>query len=261
MIDDTDRTAESEHDATTSSAGAWHRTPRRRVLRALGGASAVLAAAGVASAGNKGPKKDDDHETYDGHTDDDPAEDEDGDGKPEAPTPAEPEKDLDRKASVHFDAQVTDGTYIVADDVVVPTAGFLSIHQLQTEIDGDEFYYVNRENGGPQNAAQTIVGYSEYLEPGIYDEVRVEIYEDDDLPPVGDSDPDRLEDPAVLLALMHIDGNDNEQWDLFDNEDIVDAAYDFGDTDFAPPFDRPSDIAAIVPIGNDDLADEFEISR
>ena len=58
---------------------------------------------------------------------------------------------------------------------------------------------------------------------------------------------------------MHIDGNDNEEWDLFDTEDVADFAYDFGKTQFAPPFDRPSDIAAVVPL--EENAEEFEISR
>jgi hypothetical protein len=218
---------------------------RRTVLRTLGAVAALFGVSSAATA-HKGP---------DGHDDDD--HDHDDDLK--APTPAEPEEDVGEETSIRFDAQVTDGTYVVAEDVVVPTAGFLSIHQSNTVVDGEEFDYINTEDGSPRNAAQTIVGFSEYLKPGIYDEVKVEIYQDDDLPPVAASSQHRLEDPAVLLALMHVDGNDNEQWDLFDNEDIVDAAYDFGDTEFVPPFDRPDDVAAVVPLEENE--DVFEISK
>ena len=221
------------------------------MLQALGGASAALGLSGIASAGKNDP------DIPDGFDDEKQAKDKDGDGDLEAPTPAEKEEDLGRRASVRFEDQVTDGTYVVANDVVVPTAGFLSIHQLETEIDDETFYYINRENGGPQFAAETIIGFSDYLETGIYDRVPVDIYEEDRLPPVGASGQDRLEDPESLLALMHIDGNDNQEWDLFDNVDIVDAAYDFGDTNFAPPFDRPTDIAALVPL--EENADEFDI--
>lgn len=257
-----DNADRGESESTTTERG--HNTPRRPVLRALGGASAVLGLSGIASAGGKGPKKDDEdedkdkHETYNGYTKDHPAKDEDGDGLPEAPTPAEPEVDLGEEASVRFEAQVTDGSYVVAKDVVVPTAGFLSIHQLDgAEIDGEEFYYINEENGAPQNAAQTIVGGSDFLEPGIYDRVPVDIYEDDRRPLVAETGQDRLEFPKPLLALMHIDGNGNEEFELFDNDDIVDAAYDFGETDLTPPFDRPSDIATVVPLENN--AEEFDI--
>lgn len=151
-----------------------------------------------------------------------------------------------------------DGTYVVGNGVVVPTGGFLSIHQLNNvEIDGEEFYYIDRENGAPQFAPQTIIGHSEFLEPGVYNRVPVDIYEDERHPLVDETDQDRLEDPEPLLALMHVDGNDNEEWDLFGNQNIVDAAYDFGATNFAPPSDRASDIAAVVPL--EENADEFEI--
>jgi hypothetical protein len=224
---------------------------RRTVLRTVGAVGALFGVSGVASAGGKTDGHDHDHD----HDHDD--DDDDDDLK--APTPAEAEEDVGEETSIRFDAQVTDGTYVVAEDVVVPTAGFLSIHQSNTEIDGEQYDYINTEDGSPQNAAQTIVGFSEYLEPGIYDEVKVPIYQDDDLPPVAASGQHRLEDPAVLLALMHVDGNDNEEWDLFDNEDIVDAAYDFGDTEFAPPFDRPDDVAAVVPLEENE--DVFEIYK
>jgi len=120
---------------------------------------------------------------------------------------------------------------------------------------GEVFNYV-AEDGGPQNAAQTIIGYSEYLAVGVYDRVVVDIFEDEELLPVSD-DRDRLEEPQVLLALMHTDGNGNGEWDLFDNEDIQDAAYDFGTTDLAPPYDRPSDVAPVIPL--EENAEEFDV--
>ena len=245
-----------EQRSITGADDDGHYPGRRTVLRTTGALSALLATTGLVSGKSEADDEDDDGSEYGG---DDMDEDDDDDGIPEAPLPGEPEEDVGEEASVRFDDQVTDGTFVVAEDVVVPTAGLLSIHQLVVEVDGEQFNYVNSVDGAPQFPIQTIVGYSDFLEPGIYDEVKVHVYADDDLLPVGDSGQDRLEDPQVLLALMHIDGNDNEEWDLFDTEDVADFAYDFGETRFAPPFDRPSDIAAVVPL--EENAEEFEISR
>jgi hypothetical protein len=216
---------------------------RRTVLKATGALSTLGVTTGLVSAGGGASAEDHHHDSNDGN-------------ELKAPTPAEPEVDLGEKASVRFEDQVTDGTYIVARDVVVPTAGFLSIHELVAENPGGEVFDYVAEDGGPQNAAQTIIGYSEYLAVGVYDRVVVDIFEDEELLPVSD-DRDRLEEPQVLLALMHTDGNGNGEWDLFDNEDIQDAAYDFGTTDLAPPYDRPSDVAPVIPLEKN--AEEFDI--
>jgi hypothetical protein len=227
------------------------------MLKTLGAAGALFGVSSVGSASGKSGDKD----GHDGFDDDKEAEDEDGDGIPDASNPSEHEEDVGQEASVRFDSQVTDGSYVVANDVVVPTAGFLSIHQLDDAlaVDGEEVYYIDREDGSPQFAAQTIIGGSDLLEPGVYDRVPVDIYADDRRPLVEERGIDRLDDPKPLLALMHVDGNDSGEFELFDNDDIEDTAYDFGETDFAPPFDRPSDIAALVPIGDDDLAEQFDI--
>ncbi|KYH23886.1 hypothetical protein HAPAU_39650 [Halalkalicoccus paucihalophilus] len=76
---------------------------------------------------------------------------------------------------------------------------------------------------------------------------------------------DRLPEATVLVSLPHVDSNENEEWDFFD-EDDEDPAYGFEDvgapTDgsFAPPGpDRPTDIEAVVPLEENE--DEFHISR
>ena len=109
MSDDTQRERETDTERESDDEK-WYAAPRRRVLQTVGGAGAALTLAGVTSGKSEADDEDDD-DTYDADGD---HEDEDGDGDLEAPTPAEPQEDLDEEASVRFEAQVTDGTYVVA---------------------------------------------------------------------------------------------------------------------------------------------------
>ena len=151
-----------------------------------------------------------------------------------------------------FSDQVTDGTYVVVDEINITTeeGGFASIHIANPAEGIADPGFINTETGEPQNAAATIVGYSEYLEPGRYENLRVPIFEDEELQAVPE-DVDRLPEPAVLVALGHVDSNENEEWDFYD-EDDPDPAYNGAAENtenlYAPPLARPTDIAAVVPL-------------
>lgn len=160
-------------------------------------------------------------------------------------------------AFTRFESQVTDGTYVVVDEARLTTPGFVSVHIARPEEGIADVGFINPENGEAQNAAATIIGFSEFLEPGTYENVHVPLFEDEELDAVS-GEIDRLPEPAVLVSLPHEDSNGNREWDFYDETD-EDPAYDFGDTTFAPPLDRPTDIAGVVPLAEN--TDQFEISR
>ena len=218
---------------------------RRTVLKTLGAAGAVVGTTGIASAGGGATDaKDDDHD----HQGDDRSNEKDADDK---------RNDADGDAFIRFGNQVTDGTYVIVDEIRFTTPGFVSIHIARPEEDIADVGFINPENGDPQNAAATIIGYSEFFEPGTYEDVEVSLFEDEELDAVS-GEIDRLPEPAVLVSLAHKDSNDNREWDFYD-EGNEDPAYDFGETQYAPPFDRPTDVAAVIPLEENE--DEFEISR
>jgi hypothetical protein len=225
---------------------------RRRVLQALGGTGALLATGGSASAA----EHDDEPEEPDADGD---VEIEDGE------TETNDDTAMVDEAFSRFSDQVTDGTYVIVDEVAIttPEGGFVSIHIARPEEGVADVGFINPEDGLSQNAAATIIGYSEWLEPGVHENVCVPIFEDTELDAVPE-DMDRLEEPTVLVSLAHVDSNENQEWDFYDEGD-EDPAYGFTETPqmvenaYAPPGDRPSDIAAVVPLENN--AGEFQISR
>lgn len=261
MSDDEKSKGRKELDQEDSEMRTWYTAPRRRVLQAIGGVSAALVLTGGASAsGMESDNQEDDEENDLGNEED---ADDDKDDEHEKPNDADDmdedgeRDDADGDAFSRFEDQVTDGTYVIVEEVRLTTPGFVSIHIARPEEDIADVGFINTENGDPQNAAATIIGYSEFLEPGTYEDVKVPLFEDEELDAVS-GEIDRLPEPAVLVSLAHEDSNDNEEWDFYD-EGNEDPAYDFGDTMFAPPFDRPTDIAAVVPLEANE--DEFEISR
>ena len=133
---------------------------RRRVLQTIGGVGASLAMSGTALAGC-----DDDHEKD--------ADKKDGDRKD-----GRDEGAVSDQAYSRFSSQVTDGTYVVVDEINITTeeGGFASIHIARPEEGVADVGFINPENGEPQNAAATIIGYSEWLEPGLHENVEVPIF-------------------------------------------------------------------------------------
>lgn len=239
MSDNSKRSTANEPASTPTT-----NSSRRRVLQALGGTAAALGFAGSASA------MDNEDVEYT------PNEDQ----RPEGPLGGGKGLSYSR-----FSDQVTDGTYVIVDEVNITTeeGGFVSIHLARPEEGIADVGFINEDDGSPQNAADTIIGYSEYLKQGLHQNVKVPIFTVKELNAVPD-DVDRLPEPAVLVSLQHIDSNENEDWDFFDEED-EDPAYGPGvgeptDGLFAPPGpDRPTDIAAVVPLKEN--ADDFHISK
>ncbi|MDL5360638.1 hypothetical protein [Halalkalicoccus sp. NIPERK01] len=232
-------------NGTESQRTTTHSSSRRRVLQALGGTAAALGFAGSVSAS-----------VDDGDVEYTPNEDQ----RPEGPLGEGRGLSYSR-----FSDQVTDGTYVIVDEVNITTeeGGFMSVHIARPEEGIADVGFINPEDGSAQNAAATIIGYSEHLEQGLHQNVKVPIFQVKELQAVPD-DMDRLEEPTVLVSLPHIDSNENEEWDFFDDDD-EDPAYGPGvgeptDGTFAPPGpDRPTDIAAVVPLEENE--EDFHIFR
>lgn len=250
MSDKSQNTAANENESTRpSSTPTRMRTAlpsRRRVLQAVGGVGASLAIAGNASADQDGDDTKDLDDEYDGDR---------MDGRDEACVGGE--------AYSRFSDQVTDGTYVVFDEINIttPEGGFASCHIARPEENVADVGFINPENGEPQNAAATIIGFSDYLEQGLHENVRVPLFEDEELDAVAE-DMDRLEEPTVLISLAHVDSNENQEWDFYDEGDedpAYNGAADNTENQYAPPLARPTDIAAVVPL--EENFDAFEISR
>ncbi|XVH30292.1 DUF7282 domain-containing protein [Haloferacaceae archaeon DSL9] len=99
-------------------------------------------------------------------------------------------------ATVEFSDQETDGTTVVVDAVALPEGGFVVIHDSSL-LDGA--------------AVESIIGVSDYLEPGEHENVEIALYEGVE---GADFDQSELEDDDTLIAMPHLDTNENETFDF-----------------------------------------------
>ena len=149
-----------------------------------------------------------DNETDDGldnETDDglDNETDDGLDNETDDEQPAEP------NASVTFDDQETDGSTVTVESVNVSEGGFVTIHDSSL-LEGATF--------------DSVVGSSEYLEPGEHEDVEVQLF-DDETVPGAEFDQDALEDNETLIAMPHLDTNDNETYDFLETDGEEDGPY------------------------------------
>ncbi|WP_231185715.1 hypothetical protein [Haladaptatus sp. DYF46] len=126
-----------------------------------------------------------------------------GPGVPEQPTMS----NLD--ADVTFDNQTSDGQTVTVDSATLSEGGFVTIHDSSL-LDG--------------NVVGSVVGTSEYLEPGTHENVSVTLNEP-------------LTESQTLIAMPHLDTNDNQVYDfvtsggsadlpyVVDNNIVADSAY------------------------------------
>ena len=109
-------------------------------------------------------------------------------------------------ASVEFDDQTTSGEVVGVASANLSEGGFVVIHDA-TLLDGDVF--------------GSVIGASEYLEPGEHDSVSVQLY---DVPGL-ETDQTSLEEDQTLVAMAHFDTNDNETYDFLTTGGEEDGAY------------------------------------
>ena len=100
-------------------------------------------------------------------------------------------------ASVSMSDQSTDGTAVVVDSATVEDGGFIAIHDSSL-LDGE--------------ALASVIGVSEYLEPGSYEDLTVELSD-----PIAEAD--------TLIAMPHRDTNGNEEYEFVSSGADADGPY------------------------------------
>jgi hypothetical protein len=120
-------------------------------------------------------------------------------------------------ANVSFDEQDSNGTAVFVEEITLPEGGFVAIH----EFSGDE-----------DEPIGTVVGVSEYLEPGTHEEVTVHLFDvrgmTDEVAHLGES--------QELLAVAYRETNANRQFDFVETNGQVDEPY--LDADDEPVYNR-----------------------
>ncbi|RBI63324.1 hypothetical protein DMJ13_01930 [halophilic archaeon] len=117
---------------------------------------------------------------------------------PAVPGAPEQPQDVSRlSANVTFENQTTAGETVTVDSVSMSEGGFVVVHD-RSLLDG--------------NVVGSVVGASEYLEPGTHEDVTV-----------------RLEEPIdrsqVLIAMPHLDTNGNQVYDFSKSDGQKDIPY------------------------------------
>jgi len=142
------------------------------------------------------------------------------------------EEDDDETASVSFEEQESDGESVEVASATLPDGGFVAIHD-STLLDGE--------------VIDSVVGVSEYLESGDHEDVSVDLYEG---VPGAEFDQDGLTEDETLIAMPHLDTNDNEEYDFVESEGSDDGPYT---EDEEPVID---DAEVTVEDGDDEEDDE-----
>ena len=109
-------------------------------------------------------------------------------------------------ASVEFNDQTTSGEVVGVASANLSEGGFVVIHDA-TLLDGDVF--------------GSVIGASEYLEHGEHDSVSVQLY---DVPGL-ETHQTSLKEDQTLVAMAHLDTNDNETYDFLTTSGEEDGAY------------------------------------
>jgi hypothetical protein len=130
-----------------------------------------------------------------------------GEAPPETPGPTEPvpgnDTDTD-EASVTFDEQTSDGTVVTVASVTLPDGGYVAIHN-DALLDGD--------------AVGSVIGVSEYLEPGTAEDVSVTLF---DVPGANLTET-QLTESQLLIAMPHEETNDNTAYDFVATDGAADG--------------------------------------
>jgi hypothetical protein len=116
------------------------------------------------------------------------------------------EEAAEETATVTFDDQESDGTTVTIDEVNVSDGGYVAIHDASL-LDG--------------NVVGSVVGVSEYLEPGEYEDLDVELFDVEG----ADFDESELTEDQTLIAMPHLDTNDNETYDFVATNGTDDGPY------------------------------------
>jgi len=109
-------------------------------------------------------------------------------------------------ASIEFSNQYSEGTEIVVDATVLSDGGYVAIHD-QTLFEGA--------------VAPSVIGVSEYLEPGAHYRVPVELFD----VPGSSFDRDSLDGTTPLVPMPHQETDGDETYDFVTSEGEEDGPY------------------------------------
>lgn len=110
-------------------------------------------------------------------------------------------------ASVTFDDQETGGNSVTVQSITMSKGGFTAIHDSSL-LEG--------------NVIGSVIGVSEKLEAGTHEDVDVMLFEG---VPGGDYDQDMLMNDQTLIAMPHLDTNDNGTYDFITSNGEKDGPY------------------------------------
>jgi hypothetical protein len=114
--------------------------------------------------------------------------------------------EAEANATVRFDNQTTSGEIVGVASVNLSEGGFVTIHN-ESLLEG--------------NVTGSVVGVSEYLEPGEHSDVAIRLFNVSGATFENDS----LEEDQTLIAMPHQDTNDNETYDFVATNGSEDGPY------------------------------------
>jgi len=115
-------------------------------------------------------------------------------------------QESDGTASVTFDDQTANGMTVTVQSVTLPEGGFVAIHdQRLTE-------------GKP---LESVIGVSSDLDAGMHESVQVTLFD----VPGGDFETAMLTEDQPLIAMPHLDSNDNNSYDFVQSGGEADGPY------------------------------------
>jgi len=109
-------------------------------------------------------------------------------------------------ATVEFSFQESDGTNVTVDEVTIPRDGYVAIHNDSLQ-DG--------------NVVGSVIGVSEYLEAGQYENLTVELFD----VPGADFDESELNQNEVIIAMPHEETTGDESYDFVSSNGTDDGPY------------------------------------
>ncbi|MDS0259918.1 hypothetical protein NDI56_10985 [Haloarcula sp. S1CR25-12] len=109
-------------------------------------------------------------------------------------------------ATVSFDDQTSDGTSVIVQNATVPRGGYVTIHN-ESLLDGD--------------AVGSVVGVSDYLEAGEYDNLTVDLFD----VPGAEFNESELTENQTLIAMPHEETTGDETYDFVSSNGTDDVPY------------------------------------
>ncbi|KZN25889.1 hypothetical protein A4G99_00460 [Haladaptatus sp. R4] len=120
------------------------------------------------------------------------------------------EMDTKPTADVCFRDQKSNGKRVWVNEATLSDGGFVTIHDSSL-LDG--------------KVLDSVIGVSDTLDAGMHEDIEISLYEG---VPGGDYDMDMLEGDTTLIAMPHLDSNDNGTYDFITSEGEMDGPYTMG---------------------------------